>query len=101
MKRTGGEALEGQRRPRAENPGGACAGRSGPLALSAPPSPAAVRDAGFEGSRARDFEDFVAEDAGWTTVLRPVPDPGFREGLRRRLWRIHVLKRAHRGPHRH
>jgi transposase len=99
MKRIGGDGLDvGQRGLRPENrPGRARIGRGRTLALTAPPSAAAVRAAGFQGSRARDFEDFVAGDGGWTTVLRSLPDPGFREGLRRRLWRIHVLKRAHRG----
>ncbi|MBK7947442.1 MAG: hypothetical protein IPK00_01525 [Deltaproteobacteria bacterium] len=99
MKRSGGNGGDaGPRRPWAQDrSGGARGGRSRRLALSAPPSPSAVRAAGFRGSCARDFEDFVAGDGGWTTVLRTVPDPGFREGLRRQLWRIHVLRRAHRG----
>lgn len=100
MKRIGaGDGLEaGARRPRAENR--SATSRSGwirPLALGAPPSSTSIRAAGFTGARARDFEDFVEADGGWATLVRTRPDPGFREGLRRRLWRIHVLKRAHRG----
>lgn len=61
----------------------------------------AIRSAGFRGTRARDFEDFVAGDRGWTASLMPLPDPSFRERLRRRLWRIQVLTRRDRGVARH
>lgn len=100
MKRSGGNGVDpGQRRSWAQDrSGGLRGGRPRRLVLSAPPpSSSSVRGAGFGGSCARDFEDFVAGDGSWTTVLRTLPDPGFREGLRRQLWRIHVLRRAHRG----
>lgn len=97
MKRFESEGLEaGARRPQVER-------RRGqrrtvrPLALSATPSPAAMRAAGFEGARQRDFEDFVEGDGGWSAVRRPHPDPSFREGLRQRLWRIHLMRRSVRG----
>ena len=37
----------------------------------------AIRSAGFRGTRARDFEDFVAGDRGWTASLTPLPDPAW------------------------
>ncbi|MFO0687322.1 MAG: hypothetical protein U0900_01290 [Myxococcota bacterium] len=99
MKRVGGDGIHaGVRRPRAEDrPGSPRSGWLRPLALAAPPSAEAIRSVGFTGARARDFEDFVEADGGFSALVRTRPDPGFREGLRRRLWRIHVLKRAHRG----
>lgn len=97
MKRFDAEGLvAGERHPLAERRRGLGRGAR-VLALSAPPSPEALRAAGFEGARQRDFEDFVEGDGGWTVVLPPHPDPGFREGLRRRLWRIHLVRRSVRG----
>lgn len=64
------------------------------LALSSSFDGDALRAAGFCGAQARDFEDFVAGDRGRSAGMIPLPDPGFREGLRRRLWQIQLL--AHR-----
>ncbi len=69
----------------------------GVLALSTAFGSEALRAAGFRGARARDFEDFVSGDRGLSSGLAPLPDPAFREGLRRRLWRIQVLARRGRG----
>ncbi|MEZ4280620.1 MAG: hypothetical protein R3F21_13550 [Myxococcota bacterium] len=64
------------------------------LALSSSFGSDALRAAGFCGAQARDFEDFVAGDRGGRSAGRiPLPDPGFREGLRRRLWQIQLLAR--------
>lgn len=72
------------------------------LALLAAPADEWMRAAGFDGAHARDFEDFVAgDDRGWTSSWLPLPDPGFREGLRRRLWRLQVLARRFRELPRH
>ena len=71
------------------------------LVLAAVAAADVIRSAGFLGARARDFEDFVAGDRGWTASLLPLPDPSFRERLRRRLWRIQVLTRRDRGVARH
>ena len=71
------------------------------LALSAICGADAIRSAGFRGARARDFEDFVVGDRGWLAGLISLPDPSFRESLRRRLWRIQVLARRDRGLARH
>ncbi len=64
------------------------------LALSTSFGSDALRAAGFRGARAQDFEDFVSGDRGRSAGIVPLPDPGFREGLRRRLWQIQLL--AHR-----
>ena len=69
----------------------------GVLALSTAFGSEALRAAGFRGARARDFEDFVSGDRGLSAGLVPLPDPAFREGLRRRLGRIQVLARHGRG----
>jgi hypothetical protein len=61
----------------------------------------AIHAAGFSGARARDFEDFVAGDRGLGAGLVPLPDPSFRESLRRQLWRIQVLGRRNRGSATH
>jgi len=81
----------------------------------------AVHATGFNGARAREFEDFVAGDRGVSTGLStvlstvlstglstglsagglPLPDPSFRERLRRQLWRIHVLSLRYRGTTTH
>jgi len=55
------------------------------------------RIAGWSGARRRDFEDFVAGDPGRGAGRLPLPDPSFRERLRRRLWQIQVLTRRTRG----
>lgn len=71
-------------------------------ALLGTPSAELIRAAGFAGARARDFEDFVSgEDRPFTATRLPLPDPGFREGLRRRLWQLQVLARRIRAPHHH
>lgn len=75
--------------------------RSRSLVLSGAVAADVIRSAGFRGARARDFEDFVAGDRGWSTSVMPLPDPSFRERLRRRLWRIQVLTRRDRGVARH
>lgn len=64
------------------------------LALSTSFDSDALRAAGFRGARAQDFEDFVSGDRERLSGMAPLPDPGFREGLRRRLWQIQLL--AHR-----
>lgn len=69
----------------------------GVLALSTAFGSEALRAAGFRGAGALDFEDFVSGDRGLSAGLVPLPDPAFREGLRRRLWRIQVLSRRGRG----
>ena len=56
----------------------------------------AIRATGLSGARARDFEDFVSGDRSLTAGVVSLPDPSFRENLRRRLWRIHVLGRRYR-----
>ena len=56
----------------------------------------AIRATGLSGARARDFEDFVSGDRGLTSGVVALPDPSFRESLRRRLWRIQVLGRRNR-----
>lgn len=71
------------------------------LARVASPIAEWMRAAGIRGARARDFEDFVRPERSWSALALPAPDPGFREGLRRRLWRIQVLTRGHRGFVRH
>lgn len=77
--------------------------RSAPrrLVLSSVPSVEALRGTGFQGARARDFEDFVAGDRGRATPALPLPDPSFRERLRSQLWRIQILTRRDRGLVRH
>lgn len=57
--------------------------------------------AGFKGACARDFADFVGGDPPSSSPLPPHPDPGFREGLRRRLWRMQVMARGEQGVVRH
>lgn len=72
------------------------------LALFVAPSDEWLRAAGLEGAHALDFEDFVAgDDRGRSSARLPLPDPGFREGLRRRLWRLQVLARRFRELPRH
>ncbi len=79
--------------------------RAGPrqrmLALSTSFGSDALRAAGFCGAQARDFEDFVAGDRGRSTGLVALPDPGFREGLRRRLWQIQLLAQRDRSHSTH
>ncbi len=72
-------------------------GGPGALVLSTAFGLEALRATGLEGARARDFEDFVSDDRGPVAGRVPLPDPAFREGLRRRLWRIQVLARRGRG----
>lgn len=67
------------------------------LALTTSLGSDALRAAGFSGARAREFEEFVSGDRGRSAGFVPLPDPAFREGLRRRLWRIQVLARRVRG----
>jgi hypothetical protein len=81
--------------------GGSPAGASRRLVLSDMPSIEALRSTGFRGARARDFEDFVTGDRGRATPALPLPDPSFRERLRRHLWRIQILTRRDRGNVRH
>lgn len=38
-----------------------------------------------------DFADFMTGDAQFESGELPLPDPVFRERLRRRLWRTHVM----------
>lgn len=71
------------------------------LVLSAVAAADVIRSAGFRGARAQDFEDFVTGDRGWSPAVSPLPDPSFRERLRRRLWRIQVLTRRDRGVAHH
>ncbi|MEZ4330356.1 MAG: hypothetical protein R3F35_01275 [Myxococcota bacterium] len=86
MKRDDRDA-QGRRRSGARG-GGTAAARSG--------------RAVFKGACARDFADFVDGDAQWTaSPPHPDPDPDFREGLRRRLWRMQVMARGDRGLVRH
>lgn len=54
----------------------------------------AARSAGWSGARLREFEDFVAGEAGRAGLAQP--DAGFRERLRRRLWRIQAVTRNNR-----
>jgi hypothetical protein len=54
----------------------------------------AARSAGWSGARLRDFEDFVAGEPVRAGLSQP--DAGFRERLRRRLWRVQVATRSNR-----
>ena len=38
-----------------------------------------------------DFEDFMSGEQSFVNGDLPAPDPAFRERLRRRLWRTHVM----------
>ena len=38
-----------------------------------------------------EFEDFMTGDSQLESLGLPLPDPIFRERLRRRLWRTHVM----------
>lgn len=94
---TAGGARGGRTNGKSVRPAGLAGSR---LVLRLQPTHELIRAAGLRGTRARDFEDFVADEAALSS--RPgLPDPGFREGLRRRLWRIQVLARGNRGlaPH--
>lgn len=83
------------------SPSGSPVGSSRRLLLSSVPTMEVLRSAGFRGARARDFEDFVIGDRGRPPASLPLPDPSFRERLRRRLWRIQILTRRDRGLVRH
>ena len=104
MKRLGLDGLDSMSGPsrHGKSVRAAAAGRRPRSLVSTAVSAAeAIRSAGFRGARAHDFEDFVVGDRGWTASLMPLPDPSFRERLRRRLWRIQVLTRRDRGVARH
>lgn len=47
-----------------------------------------------DAAQAEEFADFLAGDVAAKTPTFPAADPIFRERLRRRLWRIHVLTQA-------
>lgn len=81
--------------------GGAPAGIGSRRRLLAAPDATEAPQAAFKGACARDFADFVEGDAPWTAARPPHPDPDFREGLRRRLWRMQVMARGDRGLVRH
>ena len=66
------------------------------LAHSASWASDAVRATSFRGAQAQDFEDFVSEERGLSAGVASLPDPSFRESLRRRLWRSQVLGRRNR-----
>lgn len=55
-------------------------------ALHGPMSTAAAEAALLE-----DFADFLLGDEGFEAGRLPAPDPAFRERLRRRLWRNHIV----------
>jgi hypothetical protein len=115
MKRSRGEGADSANGPGRLAPSRCLAPKFAPrlLARSTSYGVDVLRAAGFSGARARDFEDFVAGgvaggvagdvigefagDRGLPVGRVPLPDPAFREGLRRRLWRIQVLARRHRG----
>ncbi len=48
-----------------------------------------------------EFAEFLAGDVAPETPSLPAADPIFRESLRRRLWRMHLLiqARGFQGPH--
>ena len=48
-----------------------------------------------------DFADFMSGDRGFEDGELPPPDPHFREQLRRRLWRTHVLANLRDGGETH
>lgn len=111
MKRSRGEGADSARGPGRQAPSRRLAPSFAPrrLELSNPFGVDVLSAAGFSGARARDFEDFVVGDGlgdlagdvagerGLPAGRIPLPDPAFREGLRRRLWRIQVLARRQRG----
>ena len=111
MKRSRGEGADSANGPGRHAPSRCLAPKFAPrlLELSTSYGVDVLRAAGFRGARARDFEDFVVGEVAGEVVgdkvgarglpvgRVPLPDPAFREGLRRRLWRIQVLARRHRG----
>ncbi len=44
-----------------------------------------------------EFAEFMDGDQDFERAELPEPDPGFRERLRRRLWRAHVLANLREG----
>ena len=59
---------------------------------------------GTEQSDARllaDFEEFMSGDTEIESGELPPPDPVFRERLRRRLWRTHVMTHLRDGGETH
>ena len=48
-----------------------------------------------------DFEDFMSGDLCFSSGELPPPDPVFRERLRRRLWRTHVIANLRDGGDTH
>lgn len=85
----------------ATRPTSASGGRPRRLRLGLATSADGGAAAGFKGACARDFADFVGGDPLSSSSPPPHPDPGFREGLRRRLWRMQVMARGERGVVRH
>lgn len=102
MRRDGGGDGTGRPPRRVEARASAETGeRAGRCVLAAPPSTGGSANAGFKGACARDFADFVECEQGQAAPPLPHPDPDFREGLRRRLWRMQVMARGERGLVRH
>ena len=56
--------------------------------------------AGSGASWSEDFAEFLAGDEASDYALQP-PDPAFREMLRRRLWRMHVVTHLRDGQETH
>jgi len=50
-----------------------------------------MRTAQDDAQLLADFEDFMTGDSQLESVGLPSPGPVFRERLRRRLWRTHVM----------
>ena len=48
-----------------------------------------------------DFEEFMSGDSSFVSGELPPPDPSFRERLRRRLWRTHVMAHLRDGGETH
>lgn len=48
-----------------------------------------------------EFEDFMAGASGSMTSIASPPDPVFKERLRRRLWRLHLMTQppSPKNPH--
>lgn len=63
--------------------------------------PSAAPSAEEEAQLLADFADFMSGADVFVRGEAPVPDPLFRERLRRRLWQTHLLRRGLGGPEAH